>query len=89
MEAGAAGVPAVAFDVGGTRETMIPGESGITVVPGDTAVMASEIESIVSDPDRLREMGRKQRDHVRQNYTLAAAIERYDQILTAALGGRA
>ncbi len=89
LEAGAAGVPAVAFDVGGTRETMIPGESGVVVAPGDTAAMATHIEDILSDLNRVHEMAQRQRAHVRQNYSLAAAIERYDQILTTALGGRA
>ncbi len=88
LEAGAAGVPALAFDVGGTGETMVDGTSGILVPPGDNAGMAAAAQHLATDRAKLLEMGTAQQDFVRSRYTLDAAIKRFDQYLTAALEER-
>jgi glycosyltransferase involved in cell wall biosynthesis len=48
MEASAAGVPTVAFDVPGVRETVLPGVNGTLVGDGDTITFASEVERILN-----------------------------------------
>ncbi|MGA9598255.1 MAG: glycosyltransferase family 4 protein [Acidimicrobiia bacterium] len=85
LEAGAAGVPTVAFDVGGTGETMVNGTSGILVPPGDVSAMVAAVERLAADRALLEAMGGEQRDHVRSNYSLDRAIARFDQLLTGAL----
>ncbi len=85
LEAGAAGVPALAFDVGGTRETMVPGETGLLARPGDIAGLASLGRKLASDREELVAMGRRQQDYIADNYTLAAAIARFDDYLTEEL----
>ena len=85
LEAGAAGVPTLAFDVGGTRETMVDGTSGLIVAPGDITAMAEAAGQLAANPARLHNMGREQQKYVRDHFTLAAAIDRFDQLLTAAL----
>jgi glycosyltransferase involved in cell wall biosynthesis len=55
LEAARLGVPAVAFDVGGIRQWLTPGESGM-VAPGDPPTaqgLAEAIGAALSDPARL------------------------------------
>ena len=85
LEAGAAGIPTVAFNVGGTAETMIDGETGILVPAGDVSAMVAAVERLAADRPRLERMGKEQRDFVRSNYSLERAINRFDQLLTGAL----
>lgn len=46
VEAQAAGRPVLAFDVGGVRETVEPGETGERVADGDVAAMAEAMRSV-------------------------------------------
>jgi glycosyltransferase involved in cell wall biosynthesis len=85
LEAGAAGIPSVAFDVGGTAETMLDGETGILVPANDVTAMAAAVESLGADRQRLERMGNRQREFVRSNYSLEQAIDRFDHLLTGAL----
>jgi glycosyltransferase involved in cell wall biosynthesis len=85
LEAGAAGVPTLAFDVGGVRETMVDGTSGLIVAAGDTAAMVEAARQLAADPARLHNMGREQQNYVRDHFTLEAAIDRFDRLLTTAL----
>jgi glycosyltransferase involved in cell wall biosynthesis len=57
LEAMATGVPVVATDVGGTRELIEPGVTGMLVPPDDPAALAAAIVAVLDDPalaDRLR-----------------------------------
>ncbi|MEN8237780.1 MAG: glycosyltransferase family 4 protein [Actinomycetota bacterium] len=85
LEAGAASVPVVAFDVGGTSETMIDGTTGILVRERDTDTMVASIDALARDRQRLASMGEAARTFVAQNYTLETAITRYDAILDEAV----
>ncbi|MDJ0953330.1 MAG: glycosyltransferase family 4 protein [Acidimicrobiia bacterium] len=85
LESGAAGVPALAFAVGGTGETMIDGETGMLFRPGDVAGMVAAARELTADRTRLEEMGKAQRDYVRTHYTLEQAIDRFDDFLSSAL----
>ncbi len=52
LEAMAAGVPVVATDVGGVRDAVVPGETGVLVAPGDAAALARAIVSTAGDAGR-------------------------------------
>lgn len=56
LEAMAAGVPQVATAVGGTPEAVTP-DTGVLVAPGDPAVLADAVVSLLRDPDRRRAAG--------------------------------
>ena len=85
IEAGAAGVPAVAFGVGGTAETMIPDRSGVIVSPGDTDAMVNTVKMLASNRARLESMGTCQREFVRTTFDLDEAIARYEELLVRAI----
>jgi glycosyltransferase involved in cell wall biosynthesis len=84
LEAGAASVPVVAYDVGGTSETMIDGRTGILVEAGDENAMVAAVGGLAMDSTRTSEMGQAARMFVEENFTLDKAIKRYDAILSEA-----
>ncbi|MFV2001275.1 MAG: glycosyltransferase family 4 protein [Acidimicrobiia bacterium] len=85
LEAGAAGVPCVAFDVGGVAETMRPGVSGVVVPPGDVNAMVTELNRLIESPPKTRNMGVEARDFVANRFTLDQSIQRHHQILSELL----
>ncbi len=85
LEAAAASVPVVAFDVGGTSETMIPGTTGILITDRNTDAMIASVDELARDRDRIVTMGAASRRFVEENYTLDRAIRRYDSILSEAI----
>jgi glycosyltransferase involved in cell wall biosynthesis len=57
IEAMASGLPVIATKVSGTSEVMVDGKTGILVEPGNSSELASAIEKILVDPDKIRAMG--------------------------------
>ena len=57
LEAQAAGVPVVAFNAGGVAEVVRPGETGLLVLPGDTAGLAAAAVALLRDRPRRQAMG--------------------------------
>ena len=85
LEAGALGVPAIAFDVGGIREWLTPGENGI-LVPGDpprAANLASALADAFGRPDDLARMGAAA-IRVARRLSLAAHVDRLEAVLAPA-----
>ena len=66
IEAMLAGRPVVASDVGGLREIVCPGSTGLVVPPGDPDALASTLDSLVDNPGAQRRMGEAGRIHARQ-----------------------
>jgi glycosyltransferase involved in cell wall biosynthesis len=69
LEAMAMGRPILTTDAPGCRETVIPGENGFLVPPGDAAALAERMAWFIENPDRLAPMGERGR---------AIAVERFD-----------
>ena len=88
LEAGAAGVPAAAFDVGGVSDIVIDGATGRLVRRDDETGLAAAIADMVSDRSGTQAMGLAVRDRVLGRYTLRHAIDRYDEIFRGAVHGR-
>jgi len=62
LEAQASGLPVIVTDSGGPRENIIPGETGIVVPGNDEESFLQAINCLLTDPRRLREMGRAARE---------------------------
>jgi glycosyltransferase involved in cell wall biosynthesis len=56
MEAAAMGIPAVASNVKGNREAVVPGQNGALVRFGDTGALARAVEELITDAERRRAM---------------------------------
>ena len=69
-EAAAMGRPVIATDHGGARETVLAGQSGILVPPGDATALAEALADLLGrGPEELAAMGAKGRAHVSRRYT--------------------
>lgn len=78
LEALAAGVPVVATDVGGNREIVRDGVTGILVPPDDAPALAAGICAVLADPARARRLAAAGRSLVRERYSQEAATRRYE-----------
>jgi len=85
LEAAAAGVPAVVYDVGGANETVIDGVTGMIVPPGDLAGMAARIRDLDVNRGNLHMLGAAARERVKSEFLLHHAIDRYDRLLRTLL----
>lgn len=80
VEAGAAGIPVIATDHGGARETILapPGatedeRTGWRVPPGDAAVLADTLATVLAMTDEARSaVGRRARTYVAARFSLEA-----------------
>jgi glycosyltransferase involved in cell wall biosynthesis len=84
LEAGAHGVPAIAFDVGGVREWLRPGENGYLVPanPPRASAFAAVLTDALSDPattTRMRDAARRTACEM----SLASHVDRLERILVA------
>jgi glycosyltransferase involved in cell wall biosynthesis len=77
IESMACGTPVVAVSEGGIRETVVDNEVGI-LVDRDEQAFADAIQSLLADPARRKELGRKGRSHVEESWSWARAVERID-----------
>jgi glycosyltransferase involved in cell wall biosynthesis len=57
IEAAAAGKPVVATRVGGVREVVRDGETGLLVSPADPVAVAMSLHTLLDDPEGARRMG--------------------------------
>jgi glycosyltransferase involved in cell wall biosynthesis len=69
LEAQAAGVPVVATPVGGMRETVVDGETGLVVPVGDSQALASAIRRLLDDNELATRLAAEARRRVQANYT--------------------
>jgi glycosyltransferase involved in cell wall biosynthesis len=85
IEAAAAGIPAVASEVGGVREALAPGAAAI--VPfGDTGAMASAIRAYAGDRERRAAAGAAARADS-DRFDVARLIADIDRLYGALLSG--
>jgi glycosyltransferase involved in cell wall biosynthesis len=74
IEAQAAGVPVVAFDVGGVAETMIPGETGLLVKDLTAGALAAAVLGALADPEWRGRAATLGPDFVRSTFSLDKMI---------------
>jgi glycosyltransferase involved in cell wall biosynthesis len=79
IEAAAAGLPAVATDVGGVAE-VVSAETGILVPRGDVAALAGAIVEMAADPQRRERCGRAARRRAVGRYGAARLLSDIDAL---------
>jgi glycosyltransferase involved in cell wall biosynthesis len=68
-------VPVVATPVGGIRETVVDGETGLLVPPRDPAALAAAIRRLLDDRDLAHRLADEARRRVRETYSEQRMIE--------------
>jgi glycosyltransferase involved in cell wall biosynthesis len=86
IEALAAGVPGVSTDVGGVRDVIEEGVSGLLAPFGDARTLASHAASLLLDPARRRDMGERGRVSVVARYGIDRLVSDIDTLYRELLG---
>ena len=81
MEAMAASLPVVAYDLPALRGLIETGVEGIVVPAGRIDLAARGIDTILASPDRGRAMGRRARARIERDYTTAQASRAWRDLL--------
>ncbi|MHC3469803.1 glycosyltransferase [Streptomyces sp. 7R007] len=87
LEAMACGVPVVATDVGGHRDTVADGHTGRLVTPGDPWAIADAVGALLADDGLRRRYGRAGRERVLARYTWQRVADGCEQVYQRVLAG--
>ena len=88
LEAMASGRPAIATDVGGNREVIVNGVTGLLTAAGSAEALADAIVRVESDPGLLERMGRASRQRVEEEFSLTGVVARYEALYRRCLADR-
>ena len=69
LEAMACERPVVASAVGGIKEVVVPGETGLLVPPAEPVALAEALKKVLADRDLALEMGKKGRKRVEERFS--------------------
>ncbi len=64
LEAQASGIPVIVTDLGGPQENLVPGKTGLVVDAGDSEAFLKAVDSLLKEPNRMRQMGRAARQYM-------------------------
>jgi glycosyltransferase involved in cell wall biosynthesis len=78
IEAGLSGLPVVATDVGGVREVVVPGQTGLLVAAGDTAALTGALRRALANGHG---MGAAARERCLARFEMANIAARWDDLL--------
>lgn len=84
LEAMAAGLPVVAYDVGGNGE-LVNEQRGTLIAPGNEAEFAAAVVRLLSDASLRVQQGRDARRFVEKNFSLERVLRQYDDLYVALL----
>jgi glycosyltransferase involved in cell wall biosynthesis len=77
LEAMAAGLPVVAYGVGGNAE-LVNQERGVLLPAGDEEGFAAAVGRLLASPSIRVQLGRNSRKFAQENFSLARILERYE-----------
>lgn len=87
IEAQMAGCPVVSFPVGGVKEVLDHGITGVVLADHDPGAMAKEVAALLEDRQRLTAMGGAARDRSAR-FSMERAAKAYARVLDDALVSR-
>ena len=80
LEAMACEVPVIVTNSGGVAEVVLHEETGFLCEVGDIETMAQYAISILNDPERAREMGKRGRIHVMSRFPQEEIVSQYEAL---------
>ncbi len=75
LEAMAHARPVVATDVGGLRDLVVDGETGLVVPPRDPAALRAALERLLGDEELRRRLGKAGRERARERFSWEAVTD--------------
>lgn len=81
VEAAAAGRPVIATDVGGPREVIDHGRTGLLLPPGEPERLARAICDLLNNPDRRREMGFAAARRARERFDIRRTVDEIHNVI--------
>jgi glycosyltransferase involved in cell wall biosynthesis len=84
LEAMAAGLPAVAYDVGGNSE-LLSSQRGILISAGNETSFADAVEKLLTDAALREQMGRNAQQFAQENFSLDRVRQRYIELYVGLL----
>jgi glycosyltransferase involved in cell wall biosynthesis len=88
LEAMALGLPVVASSIGGIREVVTDGKTGLLVPPGDPVALAGAIGRLFDDPELARRLSTAAQESVRERFSVEAMVHGVSDIYREVLGSR-
>src|SRR4029077_9325183 len=76
----AAGLPAVASNVGGSAEIIRDGATGLLVPPQNSQALGEALLRLLRDPDLAHRLARSGQEYVRQNYSFSRMLTETDRL---------
>jgi glycosyltransferase involved in cell wall biosynthesis len=76
LEAQLFGCPVIAGNFGGVASVVRHGETGLLTAPGDAAAFSHAMRDVLSDRQRLQNLGRNAQRFIQEERNLAGAVER-------------
>jgi glycosyltransferase involved in cell wall biosynthesis len=86
LEAMAAGRPVVATDVGGVRDVVRDGETGLLVPSADPDALAAAILRLARAPELAARLAARGRENVRTEYSVDRMVSSYERLYMQVLG---
>lgn len=78
LEAMMSGRPVIASKIGGLSDTVVDGETGLLVTPGDATALANALRHLLADRDLREQMGQAGRRRS-ESFRAAAVVPRVEQ----------
>jgi glycosyltransferase involved in cell wall biosynthesis len=88
-EAAAAGLPAVASDIGGIPEVVENGATGMLVPPESPKALKDALDALAQDAALRESMGRAARERYERNFTVEKMVEETEKVYRQLLPGNA
>jgi glycosyltransferase involved in cell wall biosynthesis len=85
LEAMRAGLPVVASDVGGVRESVVDGTTGFVIPPGDAVRLRECLRKLITCPELRVSMGEAGRTRYEEKFTFDRLVERTTKVYESVL----
>lgn len=86
LEAMACAKPCIATDIPGSRDQIVPNESGILVPPSDPEVLAWAIHKLLNSPELRQWYGQNARERVEEHFSIEHEVQAHEMMYSELLG---